>query len=244
MLAFSIAPASHAEDAPRSYAVMSLVGNTLSVHAVRPDVGIRTEGDSRTVLPITDPVFDAATLRAADAVIRKAQPSAKVVLLMTQDAGLYQSQNAMFEAAHANQDNRAYLLSLLKDRGVSHLLLITRERDNARFEMTNGFVGKGSLEGVGFYIDDTLHFTNVGSSESSTGMLGPFAYVRVRLLDAATLALLRETKSTKSFIIVRPSASPNAMEMWTSMASPAKIKHIEDLLGYAMQDAIPKVLAP
>lgn len=241
---FITSPFSQAETAPRSYAVMSLIGNAISIHTFRPAVGMRSEAETRNVLPIAEPVFDAAALRAANTAIKQVEPSARIVLMMTQDAGLYQAQNAMFDEAHANKDNRDYLVSLLKDRGVTHLLLITKERDNARFKLTNGFAGKGSLEGIGFYIDDTTRFRNSETSDSSDGMLGPFAYVKVRLLDAATLQLVRQIRAIGSTILVRPSAMPNAMEMWTSMASAKKVEHIEDLLNQAMKEAIAPVLAP
>lgn len=234
---------SQAQVAPRSYAVMSLVGNAITVHTIRPAVGIRTQAESKNVLPIAETVFDTATLRAADGVIKQVQPGAKVVLMMTSDPGLYAAQNAMFDAAHANKDNRDYLISLLKDRGVTHLLLVTKEHDSARFKLTNGYAGKGSLEGLGFYIDDTSHLRNGDTQDSATGMLGLFAYVKVRLLDAGTLALVRESAAPQSHIIIEPGATANAMDIWTRLASPKKIAYLEELLGDAMQEAIPKVLA-
>lgn len=240
---YILAPASHAADAGRSYAVMSLVGNAITVHTIRPGVGIRTESETRTVLPIREQVFDTAALGAADTAIKATQPGAKIVLMLTQDEGLYKAQNAMFAAPGANKDNLDYLFGLLKDRGVSHLLLITKEYDNAHFKVTNGFTGKGTLDGLGFYIDDTLDFRNSDDASASTGMLGPFAYLRVRLIDVRTLAVLKEAKATHSDIVVRPSASPNAMEMWTSMPSQEKIERLQDLIGKALKQAVPEVLA-
>lgn len=242
-LLFSVCPAIHAETAPRSYAVMSLIGNSISVHAVRPEVGSRTDGNSKHVLPIADPVFDVAALKAANSAIKQLQPGAKVVLMSTQDAGLYKAQNAMFDEAHANQDNRDYLISLLKDRGVSHLVLITRLRANAKFELRDGYAGSGSLEGLGFYIDDTTLLRNTQTSESSIGMLTPFAHVKLRLLDARTLALVGEEGAVESTIIHRPSASPNAMDMWTKLTSATKIDYLDGLLNNAMKTAVPALLA-
>jgi hypothetical protein len=243
-LLFCVAPVGQAAAAaPRSYAVMSLVGNAITVHTVRPSVGIRSEAETRNVLPIAETVFDAATVRAANEAIKQVQPDAKVVLLMTQDAGLYQAQNAMFEAAPANKDNRDYLISLLKERGVTHLVLVTKEHDHLRFKLTNGVAGKGSVEGLGFYIDDTSLLRNNETHDSAAGMLGLYAYVKVRLLDATTLALVRESAAPHSGIIIEPGASANAMDIWTKLASPKKIAYLEELLGETMRDAIPKLLA-
>jgi hypothetical protein len=240
---FFAVPASRAQAPVRSYAVMSLAGNALSIHTFRHAVAARSEAVTKDVLPIAEQVFDAAALKAAHAAISQVQPGARVVLMMTQDAGLYSAQNAMFDDPAANKDNRDYLLSLLKDRGVTHLLLITKERDSARFKLTNGYAGQGSLEGLGFYIDDTVRFRNAESADSSQGMLGPFAYVKVRLLDASTLQLVRQARSIRSKILVKPSAMPNSMDMWTSMTSAEKIDQMESLLFTAMHEAVPPALA-
>jgi hypothetical protein len=239
---FSVSPASQGQGAPRSYAVLSLAGNAISVHTIRPEVGSRTSADSKFVLPITEPVFDVAALKAANNAILSFHPGAKVVLMTTQDAGLYQAQNAMFEAAADNKENRDYLVSLLKDRGVSHLVLITRLRANAAFKVRNGHTGSGSLEGLGFFIDDTTLLRDTVTNDSSIGMLTPFAHVKLRLLDAKTLELVREGDAVESTIIHRPSAVGNAMEMWTSLTSATKIDYIDSLLVSGMKKAMPELL--
>lgn len=228
---------------PPSYAILSLAGNALTVHGVRQQVGLHVSGQSATVFPIQEPVFDTAALTAADAIVRQVLPGAQPVLLMSSDAGLYQAQNAMFEAPAANEENRAYLRSLLKERGVSRLLLVTRLRDNAHFELTNGHAGNGSLEGLGFFVDELFETINKQTRERSTGMVVPFAYVKVRLLDAVTLAVLGEADATASRIIVRPAASATADAIWLSLSNAQKTAHLRQLLGCAMQSTVPQLLA-
>jgi hypothetical protein len=242
LVATMFSATANAKAAPRSYAVLSLVGNAIHIYTVRPEVGTRTEGESRHVLAIAEQVFDTAALHAANAAIKQVQPDAKVVLMMTQDAGLYAAQNAMFEAPGANQDNRNYLIGLLKERAVSHLVLVTTQRDHAYFKLTNGSAGTGLLEGLGFYIDDTTHFRNTKTFDSSRGMLGPFAYIRMRLLDATTLALVKEVKATRSSIVTKPSSEPSAMEMWTSLKTADKISHLNSLLGEAVTEGMTPLL--
>lgn len=226
----------------RSYAVMSLVGNTLHIHAVRPAVGSRTEANSHHVLDVDAKVFDLTALQAANSALKTVQPSARTVLMMTDDAALYQAQNAMFDAPEANKDNRDYLISLLKDRGVSHLLLITRQRDHAYFKLTNGSSGSGQLEGLGFYIDDTTRFIDTQNQDRSQGMVGPFAYAKIRLLDAGNLAVLADAKATQSSIIARSSAEPSAMDLWESLTPSAKTDHINGLLDTAVRKAVTALL--
>ncbi|MQA42016.1 hypothetical protein [Rugamonas aquatica] len=236
---FHFAPARAQADA-RSYAVLSLIGNAIHVDTVRTSVGVRAPGETHHVLDIPDQGFDTTALLAANASIRRLQPGAKIVLMTTQDAELYKAQNTMFERPEANQANRDYLLDLLKDRGVSHLVLVTKQRDNAYFKLDNGSTGTGQLEGLGFYIDDTTMLRGTETAISSRGMLGPFAYVKARLLDARTLALVGEVKSNQSSIVVRPSSEASGMEIWDTMASPEKV----DLINALLSDAVKGAMAP
>lgn len=240
-LAAPFALAQSAVATARSYGVMSLVGNTLAIHSERPTVATRIKGSSRDVLPITDPVFDVAVLTAANNAIKAAQPGAAIMLMSTQDAGLYAAQNALFDSVEANADNRAYLIGLLRERAISHLLLVTKHRESAAFKVVNGRVGNGSLEGLGFFIDDTLIFRDKANNDTSEGMLTPFAYVKVRLVDARTLEVLAEQAVLESAVVTKPS-SLDAMQAWLAMENEVKVGYMKRLLGRAMAAAIPAVL--
>ncbi len=110
---------------------------------------------------------------------------------------------------------------------MRHLLLVTKHRDHAYFALTNGMSGSGRLEGLGFYIDDTTNFRDNKTNDSSHGMLGPFAYVKIRILDATTLAQIGERNFTQSSILVRPSTVPSAMALWESMSNAEKLDKLK-----------------
>jgi hypothetical protein len=231
-----------AQSAPRSYAVMSLAGDAITVLGESQQVGSNLPSHTRNVVPIQEPIFDQAALLAADGVIKSLLPGAKPVLMMTSDPGLYKAQNAMFDLPADNLDNRAYLKTLLKERGVTHLLLVTKTRENANFKLTNGHAGNGSLEGLGFFVDEMFETRNEETLERATGMVVPYAYVKVRLLDAATLELVGQASAMESRIVVRPSASPKAQELWTTLSHADKVDHLRGLLGCAMRGTLPQLL--
>lgn len=231
-----------AQSAQRSYAVMSLAGDALTVLGDSQQVGSNLPSHTRKVIPIQDPIFDQAVLLAADAVIKSLVPGAKPVLMMSADQGLYKAQNALFDAPAENVDHREYLKSLLKERGVTHLVLVTKTRDNATFALTNGHAGNGSLEGLGFFVDEMFETRNQVTRELATGMVVPYAYVKVRLLDANSLELVGQASAKESRIIVRPAASPKAQEIWTTMSHADKVDHLRELLGCAMRSTLPQLL--
>ena len=224
------------------YAVMSLAGDQLSIHATRPDVGTRTSGTSVHVLPVAEQVFDEAILLSVDAALKRAGTTP--VLMMTQDRELYKAANGMFEQPAANGDNRTYLQGLLRERKASHLVLVTRLRDNAPVKLSRRTsVSNGVLEGLGFYVDDTTQLIDDRTAEAYFGMVAPFAYLKIRVLDAATLSVLQEKAVTFSFPVVRPSNHPSGMATWTGMTTSEKLVNIRQAVDGAVEKALPLVMS-
>jgi len=233
-----------AETAPiRSVAVLSLAGNSLALHVQRHQVGSRTENAPVEVRPVGDPVFDQAAIIAARASLLKLLPNAKLNLMTTQDKGLYSAQNGMFEHPEQHGEDREYLKSLLKEQGASHAILISKFRSVATIKLIDATVGSGVLEGLGFYVDDMIYTFNRSDSTTSRGMVAPFAYVRVRLLEADSLKVLGEATAKQSFVIARPSADSTGMETFNNMTGADKIKNVRTALEHAMDAVMPGVLA-
>jgi hypothetical protein len=236
--------ATHAQTPPRSYAVLSLAGNTLALHANRHQVGSRTDHAPAQVLTLEDQIFDEAAIIAARAAILSTEPRAKLSLMMTQDKGLYGAQNDMFERPDAHTEDRDYLKSLLKTQGATHLVLISKFRSIAQFQLYNSSEGTGVLEGMGFYVDDMINLRRMDTQDGARGMLVPFAYVRVRLLDAATLAVVHEATAKQSVVMTQPSLESTGMQLFQAQTSADKVQHMRHLLTLAMADMIPRVLPP
>lgn len=231
-----------AENKPvRSYAVLSLAGDALALHVHRHQVGSRTNSAPREVNAINDPVFDQAAVIAARTALLRLQPDAKLQLMTTQDRGLYLAQNSMFERSEAHEEDRAYLKKLLKELGVTHALVITKFRSVPELKLVNSTEGSGYLEGLGFYVDDMIDTRNLKDQTSSRGMVVPFAYLRVRMIDAETLNVLKEGVSKQSFIITRPSADSSGMETFLKMPSREKIGYISQVLEEAILSTVPNV---
>lgn len=233
-----------AQAAPvRDVAVLSLAGDSLALHVHRHQVGSRTENAPVDVQPVEDPVFDQAAIIAARSAMLKLRPDARLRLMTTQDKALYRAQNDMFDNPERHAEDRAYLKDLLKEQGVSHALLISKFKGVAAIKLANGTVGSGTLEGLGFYVDDMIQTRNLGDDTSSRGMLAPFAYVRVRLVEVDTLKVVGEGTTKQSFIITRPSADSSGMDTFIKMNGADKIRNVRTALERAMEEVLPGVLA-
>ncbi|KQV45828.1 hypothetical protein [Duganella sp. Root336D2] len=233
-----------AETAPiRSVAVLSLAGNSLALHVQRHQVGSRTESSPVEVRRMEDQVFDQAAIIAARSSLLKLLPDAKLNLMMTQDKGLYSAQNELFEHPEQHVEDRNYLKTLLKEQGVSHAIVISKFRSVAAIKLLDATVGSGALEGLGFYVDDMIDTLNRRDDTRSRGMVAPFAYVRVRLLEADSLNVIGEGTAKQSFILARPSADSSGMDTFNKMTGADKVKNVRTALEYAMEAILPGVLA-
>lgn len=64
-------PGAQARQAP-AYAVMSLAGDQLAIHAVRPEVGTRFGATTTHVLPMAEQSIDDAILLSANTALKRA----------------------------------------------------------------------------------------------------------------------------------------------------------------------------
>jgi hypothetical protein len=228
--------------APRT-ALMSLIGNSIMLAQHHNQTGTRMEPDGRNNIEIKDTVFDNAAVQAANTVLKRLEPKVQTVMMLTQDAGLYKAQNEMFDSVGANKDNRDFLLSLLKARNVDRLILITKFRADAQLKMADSYTGTGYIEGLGFYIDDTLEVLDTRTRNTALGILAPFAYVKLRLIDGKTLAVLAEKTVRQSHVVPNASATANGLYTWNILTGAQKIDYLDDLLAKAMNEAMPRLLA-
>jgi hypothetical protein len=74
----------------------------------------------------------------------------------------------------------------LKNQNATRLFLVTKHRDDAKVKLSNGIVdGKGSLEGIDFYLDGALGTSGSSAGAAGRGLNAPFAYFNVALIDPA-----------------------------------------------------------
>ena len=237
--------AAHAADAAvPNIAVMSLIGDNITTEAFARTTGSKVEGNRKVLMPIENPVFDQEAIQAANSALKLQRPGVQTVLMITPDKGLYQAQNAMFESADANKDNRDYLKSLLKNRGVTQLVLITKHRADAEFKVDNGHVGSGKIEGLGFYMDNEARLRSSRTLASGTGFVAAYVYAKVRLVDAETLTVLKEVNVRESDLNPNFNVTSVQLLAWNAITSQQKITRLSEVLADSMKEAIPKLMAP
>jgi hypothetical protein len=242
--------AAHATDtgAPRNYGILSLAGDAISTVTYVPEIGSRIDTNDKQIYSLGDnTMFDEAAIRAASNAIQKVQPDAGRFLMLSTDAELHTAQNAMFDDPAANQGNRDFLKSLWKDKGLTHLILVTRYRADAELKFMNESGGTGKIEGLGFYMDNRVEVTSHDEKqkrhESSQGVLMPFAYVKLRLINADTLAVEREVRLKQSEMVTYENGQDRAVRTWQALTAKQKTEYLDRLVREAVASGVPRLLA-
>lgn len=229
-------------DEPSSYAVMSLVGDQLSIVTPRVQTGSHLDQNHRQVLPIPDDSLDATAARAADAAIRRVKPGARVHLYTTRDPKLFALQESLADSTEAAGALASSLKELLAQSRATHFILVTKHRDDARIKMASQEVGIGRLAGLGFYVDRHMELVDVATSKRNTGFLAPYAYLRFTLLDAATLKPLRASAVRESQVL--PTTPGATQHPWDVATSGQKVDALEALIRRSVDSAVAQLLAP
>ena len=241
LLLFLLASSSPSDAAEaRKYAVLSLIGDGMLVSQWVPSTGARLDPNTKEFIPIVEGVFDKAALLATNGALKTLDAEAKPVLLFARERSIYEAQNKVLDKGGKTVELLEHLRSLLAGTGATHLILITKLRNEARLKLYDATVGSGVLEGVGFYIDASAPIRLVQTGESSTGFMAAFAYFKVELIDLATGQVLREERVVSSAV----HATPNnmAQHSWNALPGAQKIKMLQDLVSRETTRVIPKLV--
>ncbi len=166
--------------------VFSLMGDGLQLVFAAPVTDTRLDRNLRESLPTKNIGFDQAALRAVTKTMGNHYPQTQLQMFRATQPMTLPEQRAVSEGA-ARAELPAWVIDAVNKNGLTHILLITRNRGDARFPVNDGFsVGRGVVEGIGYYLDNTTELKNVDTGLPSSGFLGAFMMVRMQLMDVKT----------------------------------------------------------
>jgi hypothetical protein len=241
VLTLLLAAASLAAAAEPRYAVLSLLSDRLTIITRDMATGSHIDRNRRESLPIPGNLLDKNMVLALDDALRASGAKSGAVLLFTSDPRIFARQAQLLD----EKDGTAQLLDavrpVLKGVDATHLVLATKYRHDARLEVDDGYVGDGSLDGLGFYIDRTYEPRRTGTIGITPGYLAAFAYFKLALIDLATGRVVREVPVFASES--RWGTLGETGDPWDSMSSEDKAAALARLLNAQAPQAMAKLLA-
>jgi hypothetical protein len=238
-LGAGLASPAWAADPPRTYAALSLIADSLRAVGHEATTGSLLANNPRVSVPLEFDVLELPALRAVIGAVMAADSRAKVMPLKITDVATYERQGSFISGDQANLP--ANILDPLRQSGVTHLVLVTRHRAEARMNSGVLTLGSGTVEGVGFYIDREYTLRQLERSEVTTGYLAPFVYVRAALIDLKTLRVVSSQISTIGRVHTASGKAVGA-DPWEILSDVEKINVLREMIQRQVTGAVTKLL--
>jgi hypothetical protein len=222
----------------RHWAALSLVGDKIEIIGARPEIGSHISQNRRRWADDADSTLDRYVLQAVDRALRTQDRGATLSMLTLPGSPLYERPERAFEGRQLALPGKA--VDALIAARASHLLLITKVRGEAKVPLYDTTVGVGSVSGIGFYIDPDLRLImrsdGATAGHAADGVLAPFVYVKVSLIDVQSGEVVREelVREMRSYATA---SNPKASNTWDVLSAEEKVdvlrKMIDEFIGAA-----------
>jgi hypothetical protein len=229
-----------AAEAPRSVAVLSLIGDEMSLVTRRTATGSNLDRNDRQAIALTDPSIDLAASLAAERAIREAMPGVERLRVTVSDKRLYALQDAVFERGPQSDPMREALQAMLQGAKATHLVLITKRRDDARFALHDTHIGNGKIAGIGIFVDNVVGLEDRDTRIYGNGYFATYAYLQATLVEVATMRVLGRGIGKESMMTTAIGASAAvAWDMLPAAGKAENLMRVADLAAYrATRDSI------
>lgn len=240
-LALAVLPVRAQAPAPRSYVVASFAGDKIELVGAGMQTGTRLDPNTRHAVPDSGGAMDKVLLGAVARGLAAADAAASVALTLVAPSRLHDSPESLLQPDGVALPGA--VVDVIEQRQATHVVLVTKLTDDARFELRDRTVGRGKLRGLGFYLDEWQRLENVESRESGRGFIAPYVYVRLSLVDVSTAKVLRERKVAVSEV-VPIYASKTAATPWDALGQEEKARRLESLIRTHVTPAAQALAAP
>lgn len=241
-LLFVAAAHGQSVDTPyKNIAITSLIGDVISVDVYRKRVGTMVDTNLQEKLPVPSPVFDELAMKTASEALTKALPSASLATLSVAQAGSDLDPAQFLIDGRIASSHR--LAVALRDAGFTHLLVIAKHRAPARLKFASSSFGSGYLRGIGFYVDNSILTRRLDTQEVSRGVLAPYAYFKLVLVDLKSLQQVREQLITDS-ATESAAGHKEALAAWESLTAEEKVSLLQHLIRSNVEAATPLLFKP
>ena len=240
VLVMVLAAASFGAGAEPRYAVLSLLSDRLAIITHETTTGSHIDRNRRESMPIPGNLLDKNMVLDLDDALRAAGVKSGAVLLFTSDAAIFSRQAQLLDDANGTAQLLEAVRPVLKGVDATHLVLATKYRHDARLKVADGYVGSGSLDGLGFYIDRTYEPLRTGTIGATPGFLAAFTYYKLALIDLSTGHVVREVPVLASES--RLGTEGESGDPWDSMSVEDKAAILARLLRAETPQAVARLL--
>jgi hypothetical protein len=227
--------------ASRRYAVLSLLADQLDLVYAQETTGSMLDRNRRESFEAGAGAFDRYALQAVHAAVQRIEAGTQVTMLaLPTTSRQYNEPDGIFTVPVVSLPGN--VVDALIAAQATHLILLTKLRGAARIPLVEQTTGMGTVRGVGFYVDRNLALRRVDTGELTTGVLAPFAYVRLSLVDVQNGQLARD-RSIRAMRAYTPAGRPVAVpDPWELLSAREKAEALKTLLEQELAREVPLLL--
>jgi hypothetical protein len=173
---------------PAKLTALSLLGDTLQLVNLLPERGNLAQVGEAAVAPSGS--LDSAVLQSLDKAVKSVDAQRELKLYTSTTRSLFGDPAALFVDGKLSLPGK--LGEAVKQSGASHLLLVTRSRQDAALAAELPARINQPLDGLGYVVDQRPSSQIGIDGQGGLPVLAPYAFIRVALIDLADMRLKRE----------------------------------------------------
>ena len=223
----------------RVFGVVSLIGDNLDVVAHQQATGTVADRNVHDLIPVKDGAFDKFAVLAVEDAVKRSQPAAQVRLFAPSAPDLFRDQGRFFVDGKAMLP--ADLQAALQKAGATHVVMVTKFRAPAQITIVNQKFGSGTLEGIGFYVDEAKSLRRSDTRQAAKGLMAPYVYVMYTLVDLATMGVLDAVPVTVS-PAVSAARSQDGIDPWQALSAEQKSAALRELITQETARVVPMLM--
>ena len=222
--------------------VFSLLGDgvEVTVHDPAP-IGTGPERTRREQHEFRQIGFDAIAAREVRAAFASLLPATRLAVFAATAPITAAEQQRIARSAHEGA-LPAWVLQSVRQRQLSHVLLITRQRGEVSLQTEQGqAIGRGRADGIGFFIDPKFTLRNAEGSALAQGALGPHVFVELTLMDTDSAKVVRQ-HTVREQVLIAPTEQRVENDPWGYLTQAEKISMLRNMLERGLKRALAEVL--
>ncbi len=237
-------PIARAQAGMQTVGLFALLGDSVQVvTATDAPTDTRIERHANDTLTFKNIGFDNIALRVASAQLALTQPQATLRLYRSTAAIPTDEQRALAAGA-TRGELPAWIVKAINTDKLSHIVLITRTRGDASLSTSDGYtLGRGTVSGIGFYIDGLYRMQNKLSGAVSTGLIGPYVQIHLTLMNAQTGEVLKSHDVRDGHAWAARDDQPQP-DPWSFMTAEEKVASLRKLVEDGMARGMKVLLQP
>lgn len=224
--------------------VFSLLGDSVQV-TVSTDAptDTRLERTTRETMPFKGIGFDLIALKSVREAAKKMNPSMTLTGYRSPQELSVNDQRSLADGA-TRAELPGWMVGAINDKKLSHLIIVSRTRGaiSARTGDGDG-IGRGTVEGIGFYLDTLFTMKNTETGAVSTGLLAPYTQINMILMDAQSGEVLGQYNVREALAYASKDGNVEA-DPWRFMTTEEKTLSLRTLVAKGIDRGMESLMTP